>query len=214
MIAVLVSLIGGYLAGSVPVALLVGRAHGFDPRAVGDGNPGFWNVKERLGWRGAVPVFAGDALKGTVAALCGLAVGGWHTGDLGVVAGPSVAPVYAAVAGAMLGHAWPVFAGFRGGRSILTFAGGMAVVCPPAFLLGVLALVLVAGVTRSFAIGARVGVFGLPVLQALFVPAGQVAATGALMCLIGLRFGQAALAARRARPRRRRQAGPGGQGHG
>jgi glycerol-3-phosphate acyltransferase PlsY len=196
MIVVLVSLIGGYLAGSVPVALLVGRAHGFDPREVGDRNPGFWNMKRRLGGRAAVPVFAGDLLKGTVAGLLGLAASGWHTGDLGVAVAPSVVPVYAAVAAAMAGHAWPVFAGFRGGRSILTFAGGVAVFCPPAFLLAVLAVALVTAVTRSFAIGARVGVFGVPVLQLPFTPPEQVAATGALMCLIGLRFGQAALAAR------------------
>jgi Predicted membrane protein len=202
MIDVLVSGIGGYLIGSVPVAVLVARAHGFDPREVGDRNPGFWNVKERLGRRPAVPVFAGDLLKGTAAGLLGLAVGGWRIGDLGVAAGASVPAVYAAVAGAMAGHAWPVFARFRGGRSVLTFAGGMAAVCPPAFLLAVLALVVVALATRSFAAGARVGVFALPVLQLPFTPVAQVAATGALMCLIGLRFAQAALAARRRRPRR------------
>lgn len=199
MIDVLLSLIGGYLAGSVPVAVPVARAHGFDPRRVGDRNPGFWNVKERLGWRPALPVFAGDLLKGTAAGLIGLALGGWRTGDLGVAAGASVAPVYAAVAGAMAGHAWPVFAGFRGGRSILTFAGGVAVICPPAFALAVLALVVVSLATRSFAAGARVGVFAVPVFQALFTPLPQVAATGALMGLIGLRFAQAALAARRRR---------------
>ncbi|MEV0590060.1 glycerol-3-phosphate acyltransferase [Nonomuraea cavernae] len=197
MVVVLVSLIGGYLAGSVPVALLVARAHGFDPREVGDRNPGFWNMKEQLGWRAAVPVFAGDTLKGTVAGLLGLFAGGGHVGEWAVVAPPSVLPVYVAVAGAMIGHAWPVFAGFRGGRSILAFAGGVAVICLPAFLLAVLALVLVSLAARSFAVGARVAVFGVPVLQLLFVPAPQVAATGALLCLIGLRFGQAALAAQR-----------------
>ncbi|MEV5409987.1 glycerol-3-phosphate acyltransferase [Thermopolyspora sp. NPDC052614] len=202
MIETLLSFIGGYLAGSVPVALLVGRAHGFDPREVGDRNPGFWNVKERLGARHAVPVFVGDLLKGTAAGLLGLSAGGWQTGDLGVPTGASVVPVYAAVAGAMIGHAWPIFARFRGGRSVLTFAGGMAVICPPAFALAVLALVVVSQVTRSFAIGARVAVFAIPALQALFTPLAQVAATGALMCLIGLRFGQAALAARRRSPRR------------
>lgn len=201
MIDVLVSGIGGYLAGSVPVAVLVGRAHGFDPREAGDRNPGFWNVKERLGPRAAVPVFAGDLLKGTAAGLFGLAVGGWRFGELGVAVGASVPAGYAAVAGAMAGHAWPVFARFRGGRSVLTFAGGMAALCPPAFALAVLALAVVASVTRSFAAGARVGVFAVPVLQLVFTPVAQVAATGALMCLIGLRFAQAALAARR-RPRR------------
>ncbi|WP_067460141.1 glycerol-3-phosphate acyltransferase [Actinomadura macra] len=187
MAPVLVAVIGGYLLGSVPVAVLVGRVHGFDPREVGDRNPGFWNVMERLGWKAAVPVFAGDMLKGTLAGLVGLAV-----------SSGSILPVYAAVAAAMVGHAWPVFAGWRGGRSILTFAGGFAVICPPAFALGVALLVGASLARRSFAWGTRVAVFSLPALQLIFAPVGHVAGTGALMCLIGLRFGQAALADRRA----------------
>ncbi|GAA4973945.1 glycerol-3-phosphate acyltransferase PlsY [Nonomuraea thailandensis] len=197
VIAALVSVIVGYLVGSIPVAVLLARRHGFDPRAVGDRNPGFWNVKEQLGWRAAVPVFAGDTLKGTFAGLFALLVSGVHTTSLGVVAGAGAVPVCLAVAAAMIGHAWPVFAGFRGGRSILTFAGGVAVICPPAFVLAIVLLAAVAVATRSFAVGARLAVFGVPVLQLLFAPVELVAATGALMCLIGLRFGQAALSSRR-----------------
>lgn len=185
MLVVLVAVIGGYLLGSVPVAVLVCRARGFDPRDTGDRNPGFWNVKELLGPRAAVPVFAGDMAKGALAGLLGLLLPG------------GLVPVYAAVAAAMIGHAWPVFAGFRGGRSILTFAGGFAVICPPAFWIGI-ALLVVVGKAKSFAVGARVAVFALPVLQLLFAPALTVAATGLLMSLIGLRFGQAAVAERRA----------------
>ncbi|MGP4097039.1 glycerol-3-phosphate acyltransferase [Nonomuraea sp. KM90] len=193
----LVSVIAGYLLGSVPVAVLVARVHGVDPREIGDRNPGYWNVKEQLGRRAAVPVFAGDILKGALAALAGLLVSGAHTTGLGVVTGAGAVPVYLAVAAAMAGHAWPVFAAFRGGRSVLTFVGGIAVICPPAFVLAVAVLAVAGPALRSFAAGARLAVFGVPVLQLLFAPAEQVAATGGLMCLIGLRFGQAALAARR-----------------
>lgn len=196
MVEVAVSVIAGYLLGSVPVAVLVARAYGVDPREVGDRNPGYWNVREQLGVRAAVPVFAGDMLKGALAAVAGLLVSGADT-TMGSVSGASVVPVYAAVAAAMAGHAWPVFAGFRGGRSILTFAGGIAVICPPAFALAVAALAGTALALRSFAVGARLAVFGVPVLQLLFAPVELVAATGALMCLIGLRFGQAALTGRR-----------------
>ena len=107
----------GYLLGSVPVALLVARRHGVDLRATGDGNPGAWNALEQLGPRRAWPAFAGDALKGTLAGLAGLALGGTWVG-------------YAAVAAAMVGHAFPLFAGFRGGKSVMTFAGGMLAVAP------------------------------------------------------------------------------------
>ncbi len=181
MIGVLLAVAVGYLLGSIPTAVVVARAHGIDPRAVGDRNPGYWNVKAQLGRRAALPVFAGDALKGTAAALVGLALadGRWWPG-------------YLAVGAAMLGHAWPVFAGFRGGRSILTFVGGMVVLAPVAALVAAAACLLVTLVTRSFAYGARVGVFGFPLVQLLVDPATRVAATGGLMCIIGMRFALAA----------------------
>jgi glycerol-3-phosphate acyltransferase PlsY len=56
-----VTIIMGYLLGSIPVALTVGAAHGVDLLAVGDGNPGAWNALEHLGARRAAPVFLGDA---------------------------------------------------------------------------------------------------------------------------------------------------------
>jgi acyl phosphate:glycerol-3-phosphate acyltransferase len=201
------AVLGGYLLGSVPVAVLAGRARGFDPRQVGDGNPGFWNMKDQLGWAGAVPVLAGDTLKGTAAGLLGVALA--H-GLLGAGAPQGAVLVYAAVAAAMIGHAWPVFARLHGGRSVLTFAGGFAVICPPAFALGVALCAGVALFTRSFAVGARTGVFAAPFLQLIFTPALEVAATGALMSLIGVRFVMAALAARhqKARPCPARRAGP------
>jgi acyl phosphate:glycerol-3-phosphate acyltransferase len=177
----LLAVLGGYLLGSVPVAVLAARARGFDPRQVGDRNPGFWNMKDQLGWAGALPVLIGDTLKGTLAGLLGLLAGG-------------TAGMYLAVAAAMAGHAWPAFARLRGGRSVLTFVGGFAVICPPAFGLGVALCAGFALCTRSFAAGARAGVFAAPLLQLLFAPVLQVAATGALMSIIGLRFGMAALA--------------------
>jgi acyl phosphate:glycerol-3-phosphate acyltransferase len=211
---------GGYLLGSIPVAVLAGRARGVDPRQVGDQNPGFWNIKDQLGWAGALPVLAGDTLKGTAAGLLGLmlahgvlAHGVLVQGILGGRAPGAVALVYAAVAAAMIGHAWPVFARLRGGRSVLTFVGGFAVICPPAFVLGIALCAGVGLLARSFAIGARAGVFAAPALQLIFTPALEVAATGALMSLIGVRFGMAALAARhrkdRPRPGMRSQQGRG-----
>ena len=176
----------GYLLGSVPVAVLVGRRHRVDPRAVGDRNPGWWNVRAQLGTRRAVPVLAGDTAKGVLAAAVAVLVapdGAWGVG-------------YAGVAAAMVGHAWPVFAGFRGGRSILVFAGGMCVLAPVPALLGVAVFALLSVLGRT-ALGARVGIFGFPVLQLLLESPNRVAATGGLMCIIGLRFGLAAVASHR-----------------
>lgn len=184
--ALLLAVAIGYLLGSIPVAVVVARARGVDIRSVGDRNPGYWNAKDALGRRAAVPVFVGDVAKGALAAGVGIVLGGpWWIG-------------YAAVAAAMVGHAWPVFAGFRGGRSVLTFVGGMLVLAPLPALIAAAVCLVITLVTHRFAIGARVAVFGFPLIQAAFEPRAQVAATGALMCIIGVRFAMAAYSGRRA----------------
>lgn len=188
--AIVLSLVGGYLLGSLPVAVWVGRRHGVDPRTVGDRNPGYWNTKENLGARAALPVFIGDTAKGTLAGLVGLVLADSMGGGRLVV--------YVAVAAAMLGHAWPVFARFAGGRSILTFAGGMAVISPPTFAVCVGLCVLVS-VVSSFAYGARVGVFSVPIVQLLFDGWRFAAATFLIMSLIGVRFALAGLRKRSGR---------------
>ena len=165
----------GYVLGSVPVALLVARRHGVDLRAVGDGNPGAWNALDHLGARRASPAFIGDGLKGLLAGLAGLALAG-------------VPGAYAGVAGAMVGHALPLFAGFRGGKAVMTFVGGAFAVAPLAALLALALCVAVTAAARSFAVGARVGVFGFVPLQLVLDGAERVAATGGLMCIIGVFF--------------------------
>lgn len=185
--ATVLTAVCGYLIGSIPVAVLVSRARGVDIRAIGDRNPGYWNAKESLGRRAALPVFVGDVAKGSAAAAIGVIVGGpWWVG-------------YVGGATAMIGHAWPVFAGFRGGRSVLTFVGAMIVLAPVPAAIAAAVCIVVSAVSRCFALGARVAVFGFPLIQAWFEPRARVAATGALMAIIGLRFAMAARHARRAR---------------
>lgn len=165
----------GYLAGSVPFALLVARRHGVDLRRTADGNPGAWNALEQLGPRRAWPAFAGDGLKGTLAALAGLALEG-------------VWGAYAGLAAAMVGHALPLFARLRGGKAVMTFVGGAFVIAPLAALSSLALGALLALLVRSFPRGAQVGVFAFPLAQLATGPVAQVAATGGLMTLIGLLF--------------------------
>ncbi len=169
----------GYLLGSIPVALLVARRHGVDLYRVGDGNPGAWNALEHLGARRAWPAFIGDAAKALAAGLVGHALGDWWV-------------AFAGVAAAMVGHAAPVFAGFRGGKAVMAFVGGGFALAPVPALI---ALAVCAAVTAaaSFAWGARAGVFGFPALQLALDDVDHVIGTGALMCLIGALFGLARL---------------------
>jgi glycerol-3-phosphate acyltransferase PlsY len=168
----------GYLCGSIPVADVAARRHGVELRAVGDRNPGYWNVKAQLGARRALPVLLGDTAKGFAAGLVGVllvADGVWGI-------------AYAAVAGAMVGHGWPLFARFRGGKSLLAFAGGMLAVAPVPALLAVGLCTLAAGAFRDFGLGVKVGVFGFPLIQLGFDAKERVAATGLLMTIMAVRF--------------------------
>ncbi len=177
----------GYVLGSVPIAgWVAARRAGVDLREVGDRNPGYWNAKQQIGWRGAVPVFAGDVAKGALAAGFGLLVARgsdeWWIGYVGGFA-------------AMVGHAWPVFARFRGGRSVLAFVGAACVLSPVTALISI-ALTLAITAVRGFTWGARVGVFAFPVVQLVVDGPYRTAATGCLMTLIGVRFARAAIESR------------------
>jgi glycerol-3-phosphate acyltransferase PlsY len=164
----------GYLFGCLPVSVLVARRHGVDLRRTGDGNPGAWNALEQLGARRAWPAFVGDGAKALVpAAAAHLAFGFW--------------PAYAAVAGAMVGHAFPLPHPSRGGKAIMCFVGGAIALSP---LAAVVCAVLAAVVTgaKGFAWGARAAVFAFPFAQLVTDPIGHVAGTGALMTFIGVLF--------------------------
>jgi len=181
---VTLTVIVGYLVGSIPVANIVaGRRGGPDLRGVGDRNPGYWNAREVLGRRAAIPVFIGDVLKGVVGAGVGA-----------LLAAPGIwGLAYAGAGAAMVGHAFPMFAGFKGGRSILTFVGGALVFAPVPAAIAVALLVVVFLVVRSFAVSARVGFFAFPAIQLVVEGPYRTAATGALMTFIGLRFLMAAI---------------------
>jgi glycerol-3-phosphate acyltransferase PlsY len=180
--SLVVATIVGYLLGSLPIANAVARGHGAgDLRSSGDRNPGFWNAMRLLGWRSALPVLAGDTAKGAAASSIGLAVSDrWW------------APYLCGLA-AMVGHAWPVFAGFRGGRSVLTFVGTALVVSPFAAGCSVALMLATWGVGRRFDVAVRVAVAAFPAVQLVVDGPTRTAATGVLMSFVGLRFAMAAL---------------------
>ncbi len=184
LVAILLAISAGYLLGSITVAGRVARRHGVsDLRRVGDRNPGYWNARQQLGNRAALPIFVVDTAKGAAAAAIGLILadpGQWWL-------------AYLAGGAAMVGHAWPVFAGFRGGRSVLTFIGAATVFAPLPALMAVALFVVIWAVSHSLAWGARVGVAAFPVCQILIEGPYRTALTGVLMSLIGLRFLQARL---------------------
>jgi len=103
---------------------------------------------------------------------------------------------FAAVAAAMVGHAFPVFASFRGGKAVMAFVGGAFALSPLAALAALALCGTVTVAARGFAWGARAGVLAYPAIQLAVDPVERVAATGALMCVIGALFGLARVRSR------------------
>lgn len=178
--------IAGYLLGSIPTADLVGRRRRVDLREVGDRNPGYWNARTSIGRAAARPVLIGDVAKGAAAAGAG-----W------LLAGPGQWwPAVVGGGAAMVGHAWPLFAGFRGGRAVASFTGAALVISPLTTAVALGAGVLTGGASRSLARGVQAGVVVYPLAQLAIDGPVRTAATGVLMSFIGLRF----LTARRTAP--------------
>jgi glycerol-3-phosphate acyltransferase PlsY len=168
------ALLVGYLCGSIRVSTLVAGRYGVDLYRTADGNPGAWNALEQLGPRRAWPAFVGDGAKALVPAAAAHALFGFW-------------PAYAVVAGALLGHAFPLPRPALGGKSIMCFVGG-AIALSPAAALACAGLALAVTLAKSFAWGARSAVFAFPLAQLVSDPVQHVAATGALMTFIGVLF--------------------------
>ena len=148
----------GYLLGSIPFGLLVSKFLAKkDITRFGSGKIGATNVLRTAGTKAAVLVLAGDMLKGVIAVM---AAGFIFGNDLLVVGnfgfGTLVAQVLAALA-AVGGHNWSIFLGFKGGRGVATFFGGLAALCPPAAMIGGEALIVSVGLTRYASFGSIVG---------------------------------------------------------
>ena len=131
----------GYAIGSVPVGVLIGRlSRGIDVREHGSHSMGMTNVLRTAGRGPAAITLALDISKGALAAGLGKAVG---TGQEAAVA---------AGLAAVVGHSWPAFARFRGGKSAATTFGAMVVVCPEAALGSAIAGISALAISRRMSL--------------------------------------------------------------
>ncbi|MBM4104126.1 MAG: glycerol-3-phosphate 1-O-acyltransferase PlsY [Planctomycetes bacterium] len=125
-----------YLLGSIPFGLLIARAHGIDLRKIGSGNIGATNVSRALGKKWAYICFALDALKGLVPMLLAVGFGlvekNASVGQLGLWLAVGCA--------AILGHVFPIYLGFRGGKGVATSMGVVMGLWPYYTLSGLIVL--------------------------------------------------------------------------
>jgi glycerol-3-phosphate acyltransferase PlsY len=154
---------GGYLLGSIPFGLLLTRMAGLgDVRKIGSGNIGATNVL-RTGHKGlAATTLVLDALKGTAAVLV-----------FGLLFGPASA--LTAGLGAFLGHVFPIWLGFKGGKGVATYIGVLAGAYWPAALVFCGVWLLTALATRYSSLSALIGAVVAPLFAAL---SGELSVAG------------------------------------
>ncbi|HEX2853478.1 MAG TPA: glycerol-3-phosphate 1-O-acyltransferase PlsY [Opitutaceae bacterium] len=180
LLPLLIALVVGYLFGSLPFGYLVARAKGVNIFEVGSKNPGATNVRRVLGSGPGNLVLLLDAAKGAAAAGWPL-IFRWLALEKIRAAGNIVTSpdqmfivdfVYptaaiAGLVGAMLGHSFSCFTGFRGGKGVATGAGGFAVLFPLGALIAIAVFGLTLGVTRYASLGSMLGALSLPISAVL-----------------------------------------------
>lgn len=170
-------LVGAYLIGSIPFAIIVTRLwKGTDVRAQGSGHAGATNTMRAAGWLPGIMVMVLDIAKGGLIAWLAIRL---ESGSL---------ITWLAVALGVAGHCWPIFAGFRGGMGLATAGGALLIFWPLGFVLGI---GLAAGMQLVVRHSARANIataLGLAPLWLLFGASSlQAGAAFAASVIIGIR---------------------------
>ena len=167
MTNIILTIVIGYLLGSISTGVLISKTFAkTDIRTQGSGNAGTTNMLRILGRRMALYTFIGDMLKGIIAVFIGKALVG---GELGGVLG---------VVGAVLGHYYPLYFGFKGGKGIATSFGSLLFVFPVQALLAFSVFLILVAVTRYVSVGSVAAAITLPALVFLTCPENM------LVCVI------------------------------
>jgi acyl phosphate:glycerol-3-phosphate acyltransferase len=160
-----------YLIGSVSFAVVVSKAMGLpDPHSYGSGNPGATNVLRTGNKKAAILTLLGDFLKGAIAVW----LAKWAATQFGASGDANSYAVAFAALGAFLGHCWPIFHGFKGGKGVAT-AGGIFLGVSAA-LGGLIALVwvLVAVISRMSSLAAILTALAAPLVTAWWLGVGPI----------------------------------------
>jgi acyl phosphate:glycerol-3-phosphate acyltransferase len=177
MLALLAALLGGYLLGSVSFAVVVSRMFGLsDPRSYGSGNPGATNVLRSGSKAAALLTLLGDALKGVLAV--------WLVRRFGPQFGLGEAAAAWAGVAAFVGHLYPVFFHFKGGKGVATFLGVVLAIQPWLGLTACLLWVLVAFFFRYSSAASIAAAAASPFVHAFIWGFDAVLAAVTLMSLL------------------------------
>ena len=163
--------IGGYLMGNISLGILIARFYGIkDIRKVGSGNAGTTNVLRNLGWFPSIMTLVGDCLKSLIPAL----IGGWVAGDVGLLIGGTAA---------IVGHDFPVFFKFKGGKGIASTLGLIIAIDPLLAVCMLVPVLIIIAITRYVSVGSIAAAAFLPIL--LFITNGESTAVCIITACIG-----------------------------
>src|SRR5499427_2606479 len=160
MVTLAAVLIGSYLLGSIPFGYLAGRFAGIDIRKVGSGNVGATNVVRVLGKRYGYPVFALDVSKGFAAVIISMQMAPGPPSEWN---SPQIFGIVAAIS-SVLGHLYPPWLKFNGGKGVATSAGALLALTPVATLIGVAVWLIVFWLTRYVSLASITAAVVLPIV--------------------------------------------------
>ena len=160
MVTSAVFLLGSYLLGSIPFGYLAGRLQGIDIRQAGSCNVGATNVVRLLGKRYGYPVFALDVLKGFAAVKISMLMA---TGRPPEWNSPEIFGILAAMS-SVLGHLYPPWLKFKGGKGVATSAGALLALTPVSTLIGVAIWIIVFWLTRYVSLASLTAAVVLPIV--------------------------------------------------
>jgi glycerol-3-phosphate acyltransferase PlsY len=160
MVTLAVLLIGSYLLGSIPFGYLAGRLKGTDIRQAGSGNVGATNVVRVLGKGYGYPVFALDVLKGFGAVKISMLIAPGQPPEWN---SPEIFGIFAALS-SVLGHLYPPWLKFKGGKGVATSAGALFALTPVATLIGVAIWLTVFWLTRYVSLASITAAVVLPIV--------------------------------------------------
>ena len=160
MLTFAIVVIASYLLGSIPFGYLAGRMAGIDIRNCGSGNVGATNVIRTLGKGYGYPVFALDFLKGLGAVKMSILIATRMQSEWNP---PEMFGIVAAIS-SVLGHSFPVWLGFKGGKGVATSAGALFGLAPVAALVGVAIWIVTFWLTRYVSVASITAAAALPLI--------------------------------------------------
>ena len=159
MLVYLIIIITAYLLGNISTSYIVAkRLAGVDIRTQGSGNAGSTNVLRTLGKKAGALTFIGDVLKGLIAVLIARFIAYGVNLD-------NTTCAYIAVVAVVLGHNYPVFLGFKGGKGVATSLGSMLGMNPLVALLCLGFFIIIVAITKYVSLGSILGIGLSPIIM-------------------------------------------------